>query len=311
MLLCGLWPPVAQAREENPVWIWRERTTRRTMNNGVGNGSGRSTMMTGVERCHHQRNDDDDHNHHQQHPSPFSYECTSDNYDRAVAWCHEIINSGQQHSMALFSLHSFHTELASASQRFDTPFESLHSLFRNVHVPYMKRASHALRSSTMRHVKSYLNGCSILDLAKKANCPPTLMARLIVENVVVSTTTNQQQNTSNVTKSNSAKFNSTIEATHKKKFVSEALRYPEKNLGCASTSILPEYLFSENARGRRNKREEGHDIQNDTHDDDSRQIPLSRLSLEVREAVDSDPMYGKKLAWRKNINCRRAQKCLH
>ena len=35
----------------------------------------------------------------------------------------------------------------------------------------------------MRHVKSYLNGTSILSVAKRCNHPPSMMARLIVENV--------------------------------------------------------------------------------------------------------------------------------
>ena len=236
---------------------------------------------------------------HHDRPSPFSYECTSDNYDRAIAWCHEIITSGQQHSMALFSLPSFHSELSSASQKFNMPFESLHSLFRNVHVSYMKRSSHTLRSSTMRHVKSYLNGCSIVDLAKKANCPPTLMARLIVENVIATTTINAANTSPNTTATtnntnSSSNLNAGIDATYKKKLVSEALRHPERSLGCASTSILPEYLFSENAgkEGKRKKNEDKRDIHNDEVEEP--RIPLSRLSLEVREAVDSDPMYGKR-----------------
>lgn len=263
-----------------------------------------STTMTGMPHIHRQCNDDRNpqHRHQNQHlPSSFSYECTIDNYDRAVAWCREIITSGQQHSMALFSIHSFHTELSSASQQLDMPFESLHSLFRNVHISYMKRTSHTLRSSTMRHVKSYLNGCSILDLAKKANCPPTMMSRLIVENVAVtSAATASAATTASTQQHSSTNTNSTrqaaIDATLKKKLVSEALRHPEKNLGCASTSLLPEYLFSENAgRGKRKKWEDNHDM----HDD----IPLSRLSIEVREAVDSDPMYGKRETWRMLAIC--------
>ncbi len=147
----------------------------------------------------------------------------------------------------------------------------------------------------MRHVKSYLNGCSILDLAKKSNCPPTMMARLIVENVAVTTAATANASTtstSTLPNNTNSTRQAAVDATLKKKFVSDALRHPEKNLGCASTSLLPEYLFSENIErgGKRKKKEDNHDM----HDDDAQRIPLSRLSLEVRETVDSDPMYGKR-----------------
>ncbi len=268
------------------LFIQKKNRSRREMMIYDNDNDGRATI-------HCRRNEDDHLHNDQQHhhsSSPFSYECTIDNYDRALSWCHEIITSGPQHSTALFSL-----RLSSASQQFEMPFESLHSLFRNVHVSYMKRASHTLRSSTMRHVKSYLNGCSILDLAKKANCPPTLMARMIVENVIMTGSTTCTTTAESATFNTSSNLTTARDATCKKRLVSEAIRYPEKNIGCASTSLLPEYLFSENAGrgGKRKKKEDNHDIHNDMHDDGTQQIPLSRLSLEVREAVDLDPMYGK------------------
>ena len=68
-----------------------------------------------------------------------------------------------------------------------------------------------------------------------------------------------------------------------RKFITEAIRHPEKELGDASNSVSPEYLFSES---------KGRSIHQETDDNDLQYIPLSRLSLEVREAVDSDPMYG-------------------
>ena len=72
--------------------------------------------------------------------------------------------------------------------------QALHSLFRNAHVTHMKRTSHSIRSQTMRHVKSYLNGTSIMNLARKCNYPPSMMARLIVENVSSSSFTNKNAN---------------------------------------------------------------------------------------------------------------------
>jgi hypothetical protein len=101
-----------------------------------------------------------------------------------------------------------------------------------------------------------------------------MMARLIVENVAVlpQAGNNSRQGSIN---------------TAQKKFITEAIRHPEKTLGDASAAVSPEYLFSESkGRGRNAKEDSG----------SSRYIPLSRLSLEVKEAVASDPMYGE-LSW--------------
>lgn len=68
-----------------------------------------------------------------------------------------------------------------------------------------------------------------------------------------------------------------------RKFTTEAIRHPEKELGAATNSVSPEYLFSES---------KGRNIHKEIDENDLQYIPLSRLSLEVREAVDSDPMYG-------------------
>ena len=159
----------------------------------------------------------------------------------------------------------------------------------------MKRTSHSVRNQTMRHVKSYLNGTSILKLAKKCNYPPAMMARVIIENVAVLPTKQQRSpsgdnpNQLRVGKSSEPKINNNNSAkasTATKKFITQSLRYPEKLLGCASTSILSEYLFSEKVSSN-NVTEPA--MQSNS---DAEHIPLSRLSLEVREAVDSDPMYG-------------------
>ena len=49
-----------------------------------------------------------------------SYECSSSDYNQAESWCSEIIASG--HEM-IFSLQSFHDEIAKASKRFGLSFE--------------------------------------------------------------------------------------------------------------------------------------------------------------------------------------------
>jgi len=122
------------------------------------------------------------------------------------------------------------------------------------------------------------------------------MARLIVDNVANNATTTTAV-AGNANRNNSSK-----------KFTTEALRHPEKVLGCASLSILSEYLFSEkNGGGRRQHCSTAEDDfsrgKPKSHPEEGAkdcrlqqeelgQEPLSRLSLEVREAIDSDPMYG-------------------
>lgn len=103
------------------------------------------------------------------------------------------------------------------------------------------------------------------------------MARLIVENVALPPSASLNNSSSNPLE------NTMAGSVNNRKFITEAIRHPEKELGDASTSVSAEYLFSE-SKGRSVHKEKG--------DSDSQCIPLSRLSLEVREAVDSDPMYG-------------------
>ena len=98
----------------------------------------------------------------------------------------------------------------------------------------MKRTAHTVKSQTMRHIRSYLNGTSIVKLAMKCNYPPSMMARLIVENIT-------QPPTSSTTTSRSNKNNTSVN----KKYTTEAIRHPEKALGNASLAILSEYQFSE------------------------------------------------------------------
>ena len=182
--------------------------------------------------------------------------------------------------------------------------QALNSLFRNAHVSHMKRTSHTIRNQTMSHVKSYLNGTSILKLAKKCNYPPAMMARFIVENVAVLPTRQQhpstgdnvvinQQQLSEGKKNNDGKMtaanNTTKASAATRKFITQSLRHPEKMLGNASTSILPEYLFSEKVSSNIS---DTIALPSRDRNDDTNLIPLSRLSVEVREAVDADPMYG-------------------
>lgn len=78
-----------------------------------------------------------------------------------------------------------------------------------------------------------------------------------------------------------------------RKFITEAVRSPEKILGCASDCIIPQYLFSEK-RGKRTQLEGRGFGSNDDHEcDEERDRTISRLAMEVKEAIDSDPLHGK------------------
>lgn len=163
----------------------------------------------------------------------------------------------------------------------------------------MKRTAHTVKSQTMRHIRSYLNGTSIVSLATKCNYPPSMMARLIVENIT--------HPLSSSTASRGNKNNTSVN----KKYTTEAMRHPEKLLGNARLAILSEYQFSErNGSFGSGSRQQNNDQSNNSSSsikvgqdlnslvgqqrrEDEVIVPLSRLAREVRQAINSDPMYGK------------------
>ena len=207
-------------------------------------------------------------------------ECPPSDYDSAVAWCRRSITS--RHAM-LSSPSAFHDEIRSAAIRHRMSYEGMHSLFRTVHVSHMKRTSGGVRSRTMRHVRSYLNGASILEVARRENHPPAMMARLIVENVAALWRREGEESGGG---RGGGRGGGPLSKANKK-LVTEALRYPERVLGRAS-SLLPEYAFSEkNGTARQQQREPS-----DENDGEGGAPKLSRLAIEVRNALDSDPMYG-------------------
>jgi len=134
----------------------------------------------------------------------------------------------------------------------------------------------------------------------KCNYPPSMMARLIVENIT-------QPSSSSTTTSRSNKNNTSVN----KKYTTEAIRHPEKVMGNASLAILSEYQFSErNGSFGSGSRQQNNNQSNNSSSPimvgqnlnslarhqaggDEVMVPLSRLAREVRHAIDSDPMYGK------------------
>mmetsp|Transcript_8608 Transcript_8608/g.18482 ORF Transcript_8608/g.18482 Transcript_8608/m.18482 type:complete len:400 (-) Transcript_8608:62-1261(-) len=177
--------------------------------------------------------------------------------------------------------------------------KALHSLFRNAHVAHLKRTSHQIKSQTSRHVQNYLNGMSILNISKKCNYPPSMMARLIIENIAMmpggdeNDANKKCQSTDAEGETNASTMNTNAKPIPpSRKFVTEAVRSPEKILGCASDCIIPQYLFSEK-RGKRTQLEgRGVGSNDDRQFDEVRERTISRLALEVKEAVNSDPMHG-------------------
>lgn len=63
------------------------------------------------------------------------------------------------------------------------PKKSLESLFRNHHTHHVKLAAYKIKQHIHQYVDDYKRGISILDLAKQANFPPTLLCRYIVEQI--------------------------------------------------------------------------------------------------------------------------------
>ena len=98
-----------------------------------------------------------------------------------------------------------------------------------------------------------------------------MMARLIVENVAACSSGGNaggggypNASGGNVDgKSSSGGHGDSRSTKAIKKFVTESMRYPEKMLGCASTTILPEYLFSER-NGGYNSRKNGNNNMNNS-----------------------------------------------
>ena len=57
------------------------------------------------------------------------------------------------------------------------------SFIRNVHVNHIKRTAPKVKANLKHFATEYLNGTSILTLAKEANYPPFLFARFMVEHL--------------------------------------------------------------------------------------------------------------------------------
>lgn len=150
------------------------------------------------------------------------------------------------------------------------PQQSLHSLLRNIHLVHVKKFSYILRNDFRRHLKDYAKGKSIVDVARGINYPPYMVARVVVENV----TSLAEQNV--------------------RKAVTEAMRNPKGILG-SSDVLCPEYRCSESTGVLRSCGLHGSPVRVcpfSGRANKESSISQSRLSLEVIDAIASDPLYG-------------------
>ena len=75
------------------------------------------------------------------------------------------------------------TYLTSLRTRFACHQQLLHSFIRNLHVVHVKKTAFKVKSNLPSILNDYKSGLSIIELARKANYPPYLFARFVVESV--------------------------------------------------------------------------------------------------------------------------------
>jgi hypothetical protein len=104
-----------------------------------------------------------------------------DQYSKVERWCKDQINNG---SDFLFDPVLFQSTMKATSREFNFPLESLQSFFRSIHIKHIKSTSHKVRNNLQtKYIKDYVQGKSIIDLAKDANFSPALLTRRILEEV--------------------------------------------------------------------------------------------------------------------------------
>ena len=141
-----------------------------------------------------------------------------DHYKKVERWCKDQINNT---SDFLFDPILYQTTMRATSEEFNFPLESLQSFFRSHHVKHIKSTAHKVRKNLQtKYIKEYMQGKSIKELAKEENYSPTLLARLILEEVT------------------------DLDLGGKKKGLGNALKNPLKELGSINI-IKQEYRKSE------------------------------------------------------------------
>jgi len=203
----------------------------------------------------------------------------SSNYERAEEWCRDVVKKGHD---LLFNVEIFDAELAKASRDLGFPLESLNSFLRNIHLQYVKKRSYVIRNQMQSNIIEEYTGTigaggkSILQLAKKYNFPPSLLARAVIEHVTI----------------------------YEKKKVTQALRDPLNKLSSAevilekhklseSTSNKPKSMPIDPFTGNPMDMVDGLLASTPTSSSIGVGVPqITRLAREVIDATNSDPLYG-------------------
>jgi hypothetical protein len=121
-----------------------------------------------------------------------------------------------------------------------------------MHVTHIKRTAFKLKNSLPRYLDQYKKGKSIQDIAKRANYSPYLLARYMVQEMT----------------------------TLDKKEITNAMKDPMNLLG---TSDVIQSKYRNDALDKA--------IWSTKHQQ-QQQSKTTRLAQEVRDIIDSDPMYG-------------------
>jgi len=167
--------------------------------------------------------------------------------------------------------------LTEACEEYKIQWDSLNSLLRNTHVSHVKKITRHIKSMiTTKHAESYVvRGKYIVQIAKENKYPPYLMARAMIEVLLVVNNNDSHRHQENNNKNDDGSGSS------RRKGLTEAMRDPVLKLGHAS--VLSE-------RYRESERHPGPPPP--PSDDEKKNPSLSRICREVIHAINLDPMYG-------------------
>ncbi|GKY96048.1 hypothetical protein MPSEU_000565000 [Mayamaea pseudoterrestris] len=99
-------------------------------------------------------------------------------YDIVEKWIRDGIKESHD---AYFDVNRFDIELQRIEDKFIFHHKSLVSFVRNCMVPHIKRTSPKVKANLSKYIEQYIQGRTILSLAKEANYSPHLFSRYLVE----------------------------------------------------------------------------------------------------------------------------------
>lgn len=150
--------------------------------------------------------------------------------------------------------------------------QSLQSFLRNIHLIYVKKNAHRVKHMVTKSLLTeyQLQGSSIVTLAKRINFPPYLLARYMVEAM---TTSNDP---------------------HRKFNIADAMRYPESKLtrDVLTSAYLPSEETFQQPMNDQTQQQSTNTAETNHRPPPSTATATTRLALEVRQAMEMDPVYG-------------------